>query len=69
MTITTIISHTFNQEASKAKKFSQNGPVYITDRGKIAYVLLNREEFKKLSGSRRSILDDLQMPEAAVIDF
>ncbi|GLR07746.1 prevent-host-death protein [Mixta theicola] len=69
MTITTISSRAFNQEISKAKKSSKNGPVYITDRGKPAYVLLSWEEFKKLSGSRRNILDALQMVEAADIDF
>ena len=46
MTITTLSSRAFNQEISKAKKLSKNGPVYIADRGKPAYVLLSWEAFK-----------------------
>ncbi len=39
MPVSTISSRAFNQEVSKAKKLSENGPVYITDRGKSVYVL------------------------------
>lgn len=69
MTITTLSSRAFNQEISKAKKLSKNGPVYIADRGKPAYVLLSWEAFKKLGGSRRNILVALQMPETADVEF
>lgn len=57
--VTTITSRSFNQELSKAKKAAETGPVYITDRGKPAHVLLTYEQFKQLTGSRRSILDAL----------
>ncbi|PLR31646.1 prevent-host-death protein [Chimaeribacter californicus] len=69
MPITTMTSRSFNQEISRAKKAAEEGPVYITDRGEPAYVLLTYEAFKKLSGSRRSILDALATPGAGDIDF
>lgn len=43
MGMTTINSRTFNQDASGAKRAAQDGPVFITDRGKPAHVLLSIE--------------------------
>lgn len=69
MTITTISSREFNQDVGKAKRFSQTGPVIITDRGHPSHVLLTMEEYEKLTGKRESIVDLLAMPEAADIKF
>jgi prevent-host-death family protein len=44
MTITTLSSREFNQDTSRAKKAAREGPVFITDRGKPAHVLLSIEE-------------------------
>ena len=40
MTITTLSSRQFNQDTSRAKKAAIAGPVFITDRGRPAHVLL-----------------------------
>lgn len=69
MAITTFSSREFNQDRSRAKRASKKGPVFITDRGQPAHVLLSIEEYRKLSGKRENILDRLAMPEAAEIDF
>lgn len=69
MPVTTFTSRAFNQEVSRAKKAAEIGPVYITDRGQPAHVLLTYEAYKKLNGSQRSILSALAMPEVAHIDF
>ncbi|KQM46852.1 prevent-host-death protein [Pseudomonas sp. Leaf15] len=69
MTITTISSREFNQDTSGAKKAASKGPVFITDRGKPAHVLLSIEEYQKLTGLNANIVDLLVMPEAAEIDF
>ncbi len=69
MAITTLSSREFNQDTSRAKKASSKGPVFITDRGKPAHVLLNMEEYQRLSGKHRSILDALSMPGLADIEF
>jgi Antitoxin Phd_YefM, type II toxin-antitoxin system len=71
MAITTLSSRQFNQDASKAKKAAQAGPVFITDRGRTAHVLLTFEEYKKLTGGRTKIADLLAMPgiEDAELDI
>ena len=69
MTITTLTSREFNQDASRAKRAANDGPVFITDRGRLAHVLLTVEAFHRLSGTVPNIVDLLAMPEAAGIDF
>jgi len=69
MTITTVTSREFNQDVSKIKKAAQNGPVFITDRGHPAHVLLSIEDYLKLTKTKSNIIDLLAMPEAADIDF
>ena len=69
MAITTLSSREFNQDTSRAKKASSKGPVFITNRGKPAHVLLSIGEYQRLSGQRRNILDALSMPGLAEIDF
>jgi prevent-host-death family protein len=69
MPITTYSSRSFNQAVSSAKKACEEGPVYITDRGKPAHVLLTYEAYKKLTDTRRNIQDSLVYPEVAEIAF
>jgi prevent-host-death family protein len=69
MTITTISSREFDQDTSRAMNASASGPVFITDRGKPAYVLLSIEEYRRVSGQRRNIMDALAMPGLADIEF
>jgi prevent-host-death family protein len=69
MGMTTINSRTFNQDASGAKRAAQEGPVFITDRGKPAHVLLSIEAYRRLTGQQESILDLLADPEVADVAF
>lgn len=62
MTITTLTSREFNQDTSRAKKAAKKGPVFITDRGKPAHVLLSIEEYRRLADKGLSIVDMLAMP-------
>jgi prevent-host-death family protein len=62
MTITTLSSREFNQDTSRAKKAAKKGPVFITDRGEPAHVLLSIEEYRRLTNKGRSIVDMLAMP-------
>lgn len=62
MTITTLSSREFNQDTGRAKKAALEGPVFITDRGKPAHVLLSIEEYRRITGKRRSIVEALAMP-------
>ena len=69
MAITTITSRELNQDVTRAKKAAMNGPVFITDRGKSAHVLLSIEEYQRLTRQCRNIADSLAMPGAADIEF
>ena len=69
MTITTLSSRDFNQDTSRAKKAATAGPVFITDRGKPAHVLLSIEEYQRLTGGARKIADALAMPAQEPIEF
>jgi len=69
MTITTISSREFNQAASEAKRAANSGPVFITDRGRPAHVLLSFEDYQRLTRQRRNIADALAMPGSVDIEF
>jgi len=69
MAITTFSSREFNQDSSGAKKAAKNGPVFITDRGRPAHVLLTIEEYHKLTDNHTNITDMLAMPGAENIEF
>ncbi len=69
MNITTLSSREFNQSASEAKKAANKGPVFITDRGEPAHVLINIDTYKKLTGSHQKIADLLAMPGTLDDDF
>lgn len=69
MTITTLSSRDFNQDTSRAKKAASEGPVFITNRGKPAHVLLSIEEYQRLAGGSRRIADVLAMPGSEPIEF
>jgi prevent-host-death family protein len=69
MSLVTLSSREFNQDASGAKRATQHGPVFITDRGRPAHVLLTIEAYQALTGEAASIVDLLAMPAAADIDF
>lgn len=69
MTITTFSSRQFNQDASKAKRAAVAGPVFITDRGRPAHVLLTFEAYKKITGAHTKIADLLAMPGIEGIEF
>jgi prevent-host-death family protein len=67
--ITTLSSREFNQDTSRAKKAAKRGPVFITDRGRPAHVLLTIEEYQKIIDKHESIVDLLAMPNADEIEF
>ena len=66
---TTLSSREFNQDASGAKRATKKGPVFITDRGKPAHVLLSIEDYRRLAGSQKSIVDLLSSGGAGEITF
>ncbi|QND51602.1 type II toxin-antitoxin system Phd/YefM family antitoxin [Phyllobacterium sp. 628] len=69
MGITTVSSREFNQHASDVKKAANDGPVFITDRGRPAHVLLSIEEYLKLTGGQESLADVLTEQRQTDFDF
>lgn len=69
MSISSVSSRDFNQDIGRAKKAAENGPVFITDRGRPAHVLLSIDEYRRLTGSRKRISDLLAMPGVEDIEF
>jgi prevent-host-death family protein len=68
--VTIMTSREFNQNTSGAKKAAEKEPVFITDRGRPAHVLLSIEEYRRLAGLRKQNLAELlSMPEDDDIDF
>jgi len=66
---TTMTSRKFNQDASRAKKAAEDGPVFITDRGQPAHVLLSIEEYRRLGGGSLSLADAVGQPDGTDFEF
>jgi len=66
MSITTMTSREFNQHASDAKKAALKGPVFITDRGRPAHVLLSIDEYRRLTGQQMSLADALAQEDGGI---
>lgn len=69
MSVTKLSSREFNQDTSRAKRAAKRGPVFITNRGRLSHVLLTVEEYQRITGSQKSIVDLLAMQQAAEIEF
>jgi len=69
MSITTLSSREFQQNASQAQKAAKDGPVFITSRGRPVHVLLSIEEYRRITGAPRNIVDALAMPGLSDIEL
>jgi hypothetical protein len=65
----TISSREFNQAPNEAKRAAARGPVFITYRGRPAWVLMTFKEYERINKERRNIADVLAMPDMADIAF
>jgi prevent-host-death family protein len=65
MSVTTLTSREFNQDTSRAKKAAERGPVFITDRGRPAHVLLTVEDYQRLTDGNMSLREALAQPGEA----
>jgi prevent-host-death family protein len=69
VSITTLSSREFQQNSSRAQKAAQDGPVFITSRGKTVNVLLSFEEYRRITGKRQNIADLLALPGSEDIEL
>lgn len=69
MAITTLSSREFNQDTSRAKQAARNGPVFITDRGRPAHVLITIEEYQRITGDPMTLADALAQRDVSDFEF
>ncbi|KKX24498.1 type II toxin-antitoxin system Phd/YefM family antitoxin [Rhizobium sp. LC145] len=69
MNIVTLSSRELNHDVSSAKKAAKSGPVIITDRGKPSHVLMTYDEYERLTGKHRNLVEALVMPGLSEIDL
>jgi prevent-host-death family protein len=69
MPITTFTSREFNQDTSRAKKATRLGPVFITDRGEPAHVLLSIDEYREITGRRMTLAEAIAQADPDDIEF
>ena len=67
--MTVMTSREFNQDSSGAKKAAASGPVFITDRGRLAHVLLTIEDYQRLTGGNMSLAVALVQPGDGDFEF
>lgn len=68
-TLHNISSRDFTDNVAAAKRASDKGPVFITDRGKPAHVLLSIAEYRKLTSGSKNLHQMLAMPGLEDIEF
>ena len=65
----TISSRQFNQDASGAKRAANSGPIFITDRGRPAHVLLSIADYQRLTGNQMTVAAALAQTEGCDFEF
>lgn len=51
--IHTLSSREFGHNVSSAKHLARQGPVFITDRGEPAFVLMNIQQYRAITGAKQ----------------
>lgn len=71
MALHTFSSRDFTRDVSAAKRAAMDGPVFITDRGRPAFALLNIDEYYRIADQHKlSLLEVMDgIPGGDVIDF
>jgi PHD/YefM family antitoxin component YafN of YafNO toxin-antitoxin module len=70
MSVHTFSSREFTRDVSAAKRAASDGPVFITDRGTPAHVLLTIEEYQRLTANPGpNLAQMLAMPSGDAIEF
>lgn len=73
--MSTVSSQEFNRHPTSVKRQADREPVYITDRGEPAYVVVSIEEYRRLRGTPETDLvsylrsdgfDDYELPPVEI---
>ena len=69
MTALTLTGREFNQDTARAKRAASEGPVFITDRGRPAHVLLSIDDYRRLTGGKRTAAEAFAQAGGPEYDF
>jgi prevent-host-death family protein len=65
----TFTSREFNQDTARAKRAAKDAPVFITNRGQPAYVLMSIEQYQRLKDRPLSLREALMDPAGDDFEF
>ncbi|MDT0582173.1 MULTISPECIES: prevent-host-death protein [Alteromonadaceae] len=69
MSSDTFTSRQFNQDPSSVKRAAKNGPVKITERGVVAFMMMNIDDYLEITGKTSTILDLVSAPNTQDIQL
>jgi hypothetical protein len=73
MSVHTFSSRDFTRDVSAAKRAAANGPVFITDRGRPAFALLQIKDYNRMAGKNElsflDVMDGLPGGSGSDIEF
>jgi hypothetical protein len=69
MSTDTFTSRQYNQDPSSVKRAAKHGPVKITERGVVSYMMMSIEDYVEISGKTSTICDLLAAPKTAGIEL
>jgi PHD/YefM family antitoxin component YafN of YafNO toxin-antitoxin module len=69
MSSDTFTSRQFNQDPSSVKRAAKNGPVKITERGVVAFMMMNIDDYLEITGKTNTILDLVSAPNTQDIQL
>ena len=67
--MTTMTSSEFSRDVDRARRAARLGPVFVTDRGQPAHVLLTIDEYQRITEGGQTIGALLGRPEVAELAF
>ena len=69
MSSDTFTSRQFNQDPSSVKRAAKNGPVKITERGVVAFMMMNIDDYLEITGKTSTIIDLVSAPNTQDIQL
>ena len=69
MSSDTFTSRQFNQDPSSVKRAAKNGPVKITERGVVAFMMMNIDDYLEITGKTSTIVDLIGAPKTQDIQL
>lgn len=65
----TMTSRAFNQDTGTAKRAAEEGPLFVTDRGRTSHVLLSIGDYERLVRTGPNIVDLIGMTDGGDVEF